>query len=257
MPVSLPWPALADDAGRGRKRLTKSSITKLGWRGWYRAQEIIRIAGEFFEDQWFDRTRRVRTSGNASLLASGIAAEEHRDSEWYMPARPRHIRQALRAMPVRDVSGFTYIDLGCGKGRSLFVAAEFGFRRIVGVELSPILHDQACRNIRGFRRGARGCAPTEAVHQNAADFRFPEGNLVLYMFNPFGAETMQRVLDSLDAARRRGPCHVIVILLWPRCGGQVAALEGMYPRYASRRYQIFEARPLKTSEFVSPTRKLG
>ena len=244
-------------AMQGRRRLTDSLIAKRALQAWYGAWNGTRIMGEFFEDQWFDRTRRVRTSGNASLLASGIAAEEHRDSEWYMPARPRHIRQALRAMPVRDVSGFTYIDLGCGKGRSLFVAAEFGFRRIVGVELSPVLHRQAGVNVRSFRRGARGCAPIEAVHQNAADFRFPEGNLVLYMFNPFGAATMQRVLDSLDAARRRGPCHVIVILLWPRCGGQVAALAGMYPQYASRRYQIFEARPLKTSEFVSPTRKLG
>ncbi len=226
---------------RGERHLTDSIIGKRALQAWYGALDVTRVVAEFFEDRWFDRTRRVRTSGNASLSASGIAAEHSGDSEWYMPARPRHIRKALRAMPARDLSAFTYVDLGCGKGRSLFVAAEFRFRRIVGVELSPVLQSQACQNLRSFRSGVRNSAPTQVIHQNAKDFRFPEGDLVLYMFNPFGAATMQRVLTNLDAARERQSRRVIVILLWPRCGEQVAALEGMHLRCRTRQFEIFEA----------------
>jgi hypothetical protein len=61
------------------------------------------------------------------------------------------------------------------------------------------------------------------------------------MFNPFGAATMRCVLDNLDTARKRHPCHMIIILLWPRCGDQVAALEGMKLWRETPQYQIFES----------------
>ena len=165
-----------------------------------------------------------------------------------MPARPHHIRRALRDMPVRDVSTFIYVDLGCGKGRSLFVAAELPFQQILGIELSPILFQQSEANLRTFRHRGHGCPRIKSLQQNAQDFAFPQGNLVLYMFNPFGRATMQRVLENLDTARRQHPCHVIVILLWPRCQDQVAALEGMRVRRQTEQYQIFEALPLRPSQ---------
>ncbi len=153
-------------------------------------------------------------------------------------------------MPVEDVSGYSYVDLGCGKGRSLFVAAELPFRQIIGVELSSLLQVQCAVNIRSFRFWKRGCREIRSLHQNAKDFVFPEGDLVLYLFNPFGSATMQQVLDNLDRSRRRHPCHVIVILLWPKCGDQVAALEGMQLRRTTTQYQIFEAPALHAAEPV-------
>ncbi len=217
---------------------------------------IVRVVGEFFEDQWFDRTRNIRTSGDVSLRAAGIAAERFPDSEWYVPARPRHIRRALVAMPVEDVSGCTYIDLGCGKGRSLFVAAEYPFRQIIGVELSARLAEQSQVNVRRFRPFRRGVKPDSkwirSVQQNARDFAFPPGDLVLYLFNPFGRDTMQQVLRNLDAARRKHPCRVVVILLWPRCGDMVAALEGMQLRSEAKQYQIFASEALEAVTVTKP-----
>ena len=204
-------------------------------------QGIVRAIAEFFEDQRFDLPRNIRTSGNTLLLSAGIAAEEIHDSELYVPARPAHIRQALRAMPVEDVSDFSYVDLGSGKGRTLFVAAELPFKEIIGVEFSRLLCEQACANVRRFRSWKRGCRHITPVYGNAKDFLFPEGKMVLYLFNPFGAATMRCVLSNLDASLKRNPRHVIIILLWPRCGDQVAALEGMRLRRETRKYQIFEA----------------
>ena len=208
-----------------------------------RAFHIRRVIREFFEDQWFDRTRHVRTSGDVSLSRAGISGEGAADSEHYVPARPAHIREALRAAPVPDGAGYTYVDLGSGKGRTLFVAAELPFRAIVGVELSDRLHGRACANIGSFRfRGRRG-GPIRSIHANAAEFLFPEGPLVVYLFNPFGAATMQRVLDNLERSLDQQPRHVVVVLLWPRCGDQVARVRGMRLVSTEARYQIFEAYP--------------
>ena len=158
-----------------------------------------------------------------------------------MPARPANIRQALRGAGIDDASGYSYIDLGSGKGRTLFVAAELPFHDITGVEFSLLLHKQACANIRSFRWWRRRCASIRSLHMNAMDFSFPDNNLVLYMFNPFGAETMQRVLDHLDASLRQHGRHAIVVLLWPRCGDQVSRVHGMRLRCETRRHQIFES----------------
>jgi hypothetical protein len=224
-------------------------------------QGIARTIAEFFEDQWFDLPRNIRTSGNVSLLRVGIAAEEIHDSELYVPARPAHIRQALRAMPVQDVSDFSYVDLGSGKGRTLFIAAELPFKEIIGVEISRVLHEQACANVRCFRSWTRGCKHITPVYGNAKHFVFPDGKMVLYLFNPFGAATMRCVLSNLDASLTRNPRHVIIILLWPRYGDQVAALQGMHLRRETKEYQIFEAhRPLPRKEDLEagdPSRMRG
>ena len=88
----------------------------------------------------------VRTAGNASFRQSGDAVGEGGgDGEIYVPARVRNGRAALRDAPVRDVSGYTFVDLGSGKGRMLFVAAERPFRRVIGVEFSRSLHAEAER----------------------------------------------------------------------------------------------------------------
>ena len=50
---------------------------------------------------------------------------------------------------------------------------------------------------------------------DATDFRFPELNLVLYFFNPFGAATMQRILEKLDASIERHPREILLLTLFP------------------------------------------
>ncbi len=205
-----------------------------------RVGDALRRVGEFFEDQWFDRTRRVRTSWDVSLQQAGVAEEEAGDKEAYQPARPRHIRKALREMPVADVRPYSYVDLGSGKGRTLFVAAEMPFQQVTGVEFSPLLQAVAEANVRNFRAPAGGAPRVMSLRGDAAEFVFPSGPLVLYLFNPFGAQTMQRVLDRLAASLAQEPRHLVILLLWPQCSPQVAALPGI--RLVSKRheYEIWE-----------------
>lgn len=201
--------------------------------------DVLRHVAEFAEDQWFDRTRNVRTSGNVSLLHAGLTAAQFRDSEIYQPARPRHIRRALRDATLQNISEYSYVDLGSGKGRSLFVAAELPFRQVIGVERSQLLHDQANANIQGFRQRIGGCREVLSLEQDALDFVFPSGRIVLYMFNPFGRTTMQQALANLQASLKVEPRHVVVVLLWPRCEDLVATMPGAQLIKKTHEYQIF------------------
>ena len=91
----------------------------------------------------------------------------------------------------------TFVDLGSGMGRALMEALRFPFRQVVGVEISPALHEVALENFRAFDRSAVACRDVRLVCADAAGFRFPRGALVVYLYNPFSSEVLEPVLARL------------------------------------------------------------
>jgi SAM-dependent methyltransferase len=198
------------------------------------------------EDWWFDTTRHVRTSGLVGRPPASKIVGEIRDSHMYGPVRVANAHAALRDLPLggaggRDYSKYTFIDVGSGKGRVLFVAAEYPFRRVIGVEFSNALHDDALANLKRYKYRGRRCADIEPVHVDARDFEFPNDNLVIYLFNPFGPEVMERMLANLEMSIKQYPRHVIVVMLWPDHSDVVERMAIMRVYRKTRRHHIFEA----------------
>src|SRR5215472_15588882 len=67
----------------------------------------------------------------------------------YQPTEPALFHEMLSSIPVNYVES-TFIDLGSGKGRTLMMASDYPFRRIVGVELLPALNRIAKENLRKY-----------------------------------------------------------------------------------------------------------
>jgi SAM-dependent methyltransferase len=90
-----------------------------------------------------------------------------------------------------------FIDVGCGKGRALILAAEYPFKKILGIEYSPELA-QICReNL--IKLGLQDRC--EVVIADAADFKFLEGNLLVFFYNPFDAILLERIFKNLAATK--------------------------------------------------------
>ncbi len=64
----------------------------------------------------------------------------------YQPTDAALFQEMMSSLPIA-FSEFTFVDLGSGKGRTLLMASEYPFRRIVGVEILPELHRAAEKNI--------------------------------------------------------------------------------------------------------------
>lgn len=192
------------------------------------------------EDWWFDTTRRVRTAPDRVPRTAKDIVGTQRDGYVYLPVRARNLRAALRALPIDRPEEYTFIDLGSGKGKSVFVAAELPFRRTIGVEYSAALYQQAQANVHSLRRRTNGCERIEMVHADAAGYVFPPGKLVVYYFNPFGPEVMGCTLRHLEQSLREESRHVVVLLLWPEQAAMVAAIPGMHLCARTKRYEIYE-----------------
>jgi hypothetical protein len=209
-------------------------------------KDRLRAGVRSIEDWWFDTTRRVQTTGTERRTRADIAGERS-DSHIYGPVRVANARAALWDLPIKDFSEYRFIDMRSGKGRVLFVAAEFPFRGVVGVEFSKTLHEEAVANLARYSHGSQRCTAIESVHANAMEYEFPEENLVVYMFNPFGPEVMGRILKNLEQSLERKPRHVVVVMLWPENWELVAGTAGMKEYRKTRRYHVYETGALAGS----------
>ena len=128
----------------------------------------------------------------------------------YQPSEPALFSEIINTLPVSP-EGFTFIDLGSGKGRTLLMASSYPFHRIIGMELLEELDRIAVDNLKRYHDDEQRCFAIESHAGDARHFDFPAEPTVLYLFNPFPRhiwrETLDRLHDSLLASPR--PVYVI------------------------------------------------
>jgi hypothetical protein len=107
----------------------------------------------------------------------------------------------MASLPI-DFNQFTFVDLGSGKGRTLLMASEHPFRRIVGVEILPELHQEAQKNILDYKSPTQLCSQIESICADAREFVLPEEPLVLYLFNPLPEAALRQVIRRLEETAR-------------------------------------------------------
>jgi|SRR5579862_3224421 len=168
----------------------------------------------------FDRRYGTRTSGFVSQNDLPGSPVDTGKPGFYAASQPSIIRAALQAIP--GVAEFSFIDLGCGKGRALMVATEFQFRAVVGVELSRDLAGIARENSRTLRRRFPARRPIEIELHDAVTYPFPPGNLVVFLYNPFGAPVIDQVAANLEARASTGS-RIFVVYYNPVHGSRFDA----------------------------------
>jgi SAM-dependent methyltransferase len=146
----------------------------------------------------FDKSYGTDTSGFMPpwLLRTGAATGGQAGA--YVGCQPSCFRRAVEAIPRAE--RYAFIDLGCGKGRALVLASERPFRRIVGVELAPALVRVARRNAERVGRSHPERTRIEVVLGDATAVPFLEGDLVIFLYQPFGPQLITRTLDRIAAA---------------------------------------------------------
>jgi SAM-dependent methyltransferase len=132
----------------------------------------------------------------------------------YHPTPVDDFEAILKWLPI-NYSNFCFVDLGCGKGLALILAARFHFKRVIGVEFGRYLHGIALANLDKFRRVNMGAPPIDVILEDAAEFRFPKEPLVVYLYNPFGPEIVSKVLVNLQTSLSQHPRMCWVVYLEP------------------------------------------
>jgi len=162
----------------------------------------------------FDEEHGTDTSG---LIWGEAMSSGHRNDLWstaYYGISPSLLTDVIATLQL-DWGRFTFIDLGSGKGRALLVASRFPFKRIIGVEFIPQLHEAAVANIAKFSAPWRSCSNIESIHSDATEFAYPSGPLVLYLYNPFLAPVLKKCLKHLARLLGEEPREAYLIYANP------------------------------------------
>jgi SAM-dependent methyltransferase len=120
----------------------------------------------------------------------------------YEPTPVAQAEALLAASPLRPQDA-TFVDIGAGMGRVVLLAARRPFRAVIGVEISPALVEIARENLASARDPHRIVRDVKIVRADAADYVFPRGSLVIYLYNPFRAPLLDTVLGNLAAPGER------------------------------------------------------
>lgn len=149
----------------------------------------------------FDLLHRVDTSGYISGANLSAVSLSGLYITAYAGIPPSALTQALTELPIQ-LKDFTFIDIGCGKGRALMIAAQFPFRHLLGIEIAGELCEVARANI---ATNAEWSSRITILNHDATDVTYPDGPIFLYLYNPFLAPILRRVLHNLEHQLRRSP----------------------------------------------------
>ncbi len=160
----------------------------------------------------------------------------------YQPTDPGLFHEMLDALTEHanpDLPDFTFLDLGSGKGRTLLMASDYPFRRIVGVELLPSLNQIAQENLERYRSESQKCFAIESIRADATAFPIPEGPLLIYLFNPFPEPGLRQFLANLKQPLRQHPRPVYVLYHNPLLEHVLSETQFLHKIAGTHQYSIF------------------
>ena len=163
----------------------------------------------------FDERFGVDTSGLLYELPSGHQHDLYNNGYFAVAPSVFHaVMQAMRDRLHLDYQHFRFVDVGSGKGRALLLASDYPFREIIGVELSPELDRVARANIARYTAAVID-QPVISIQGDAAEFLWPPGPLVVYMWNAFTGPVMERVFQNLEASLAQLPRELYLVYIHP------------------------------------------
>jgi hypothetical protein len=158
-------------------------------------REILRPAAR--RSNAFDEQFGTDTATNVKLHGLDIQSANYRFGIYYEPTEPSVLDAVLSALAIRHEE-YSLLDYGCGKGLVVLKAAAYPFQRVVGVEFARELHEIALRNLARHPEALRR-APVELVHGDVLEYEPPEGNLVIYVYEPFEAPVTEQLLARIES----------------------------------------------------------
>lgn len=201
-PSHQPWPVPAFPRSLIRKAVR--SAGEVGVRA-VLDKTVSKIA-----DYAFDIRHGTDTCRWVYLSELRVSQSEIRHGSYYAPTGVLEFRKLMKELQL-PCSG-TFVDFGSGKGRVVLMAAAYGFRHVVGVEVSEELCAVAKRNVERYGGRTSKTSSIDIVQCNAATFRIPDDATTLFLFNPFDDTVISRILSDVDESLRR--CNRRVYLLY-------------------------------------------
>jgi SAM-dependent methyltransferase len=180
----------------------------LYYRGFINTFKLLSYEGKY------EKLLGINTHSIVNLDKLTLAGENTDQNHHYQGASYFILFSIFNELP-KETKGFPLIDYGCGKGRALFVAEQFGFTHLIGVDIAKELIDDANENKAIYKKKNLE-SNINFLFEDATKYKIPDNTCVFYFFNPFGEEIMQQVINNIKASVKLNPRKIYCIYLNPK-----------------------------------------
>lgn len=175
-----------------------------------RPTSTLQSALSVYDDYVFDKRYQLDTRSEVAIDDLDISQEDKQHADKYKPTRARYFRKIMEKVDLpRDG---VFVDVGCGKGRILLLAAEQGFNQVVGLEISPALCQIAERNVETFKEARPKTGSIKVVCTNILDYQMDGSETVFFLYSPFGCSVTEQFLEMIRQSLKDHPRDLCLII---------------------------------------------
>lgn len=168
----------------------------------------------FLQEIRGEKKYRIDTTAATSLSKLEIKGNQLKYATEYMPVSYFTLEAIMQRIP-EEIKQGTFLDIGCGKGRAMCVAAAFGYKQVAGIDFAKQLIDAAEQNLEQIKKQY----PLTQYSLKWADVQsleIEEQVTTVFLFNPFDEVLMQEVVKKINNSLARKPRRLLVLYCTPR-----------------------------------------
>ena len=109
-----------------------------------------------------------------------------------------------------------FVDIGCGKGRALMMAALFGCRHIIGIEINDNIYSELMKNYLVWKKYQfMNGVETTLINKSCLDVEIKNEWNKFFMFKPFNNDVFREVILNIYNAKRKSDKTMYIYLYHP------------------------------------------
>ena len=129
-----------------------------------------------------------------------------------MPITFFQLNEIFEAIPITARQHF--MDVGCGKGRALCIAAYHSYKKVTGIDFSKEFCNEAEKNLAVTRQKIPDLQ-SKIINNDAFYFEIPTDVDCIFMFNPFDEIIMSGVAENILESFEINPRTITLIYANP------------------------------------------
>jgi SAM-dependent methyltransferase len=154
----------------------------------------------------------INTTGQDELIKLEELGIDVSHATIYMPVNYYLLEEIFRQL--QGSSSNHFLDMGCGKGRALCMAAHHGFKQVTGIDLSRDLCEIATENLTLTKKRIPHFKFT-VINNDAFYYEIPGDVDCIFLFNPFDEIIMSAVVNNIFESLRNNPRKLNILYVNP------------------------------------------
>jgi SAM-dependent methyltransferase len=183
---------------------------------WYIASNWGLSIGLFslYHEMRGERKYKINTTSYNNLSSYQLAQNNLKHATEYMPVNYFIIENLLMKLPANAFAG-RFLDIGCGKGRAMCIAMQFGFVNITGIDFAKELITEAAKNLEQTKQRFPA-AHYHLLWKDLTTFEIEPDTNTIFLFNPFDEEMMKMTVEKIVDSLQLHPRPIYVLYASPR-----------------------------------------